>query len=113
MALDGRRITRRPATAFGQTPDEGNGAAIPTIRLETDPHDRVELDGLYRTQITFPDTGKTSQHAELILSLEVTKILDLDVTFMWDRLEDPEPDGDGERPEQDDYKLTVGISLDF
>jgi hypothetical protein len=39
--------------------------------------------------------------------------LDLDVSFVWDRVEKPEPAADGTVPKKDDYQLIVGISYEF
>ncbi len=109
----GYQYTYYHSVTAGQAPDEGNGAVIPIIRLETDPYKRVELDGLYRAQVTFPNTGNTTQHGEVILSIEITKILDVDASFFWDRLEQPVAYQDGVIPEKDDFKLTLGLGLEF
>jgi len=109
----GYQFTRYHSVEAGQDRDVGTGAAIPTVRLETEPHKKLDLDGLYRAQITFPEIGDTIQHGEVILSLELTKILDLDVSFFWDRVESPVEEKDGVIPKKDDYKLTVGLGVDF
>jgi len=48
-----------------------------------------------------------------VLSIEIWGPLDLDVTFAWDRIEKPEADSDGDVPESDDLRLTVGLALDI
>ena len=47
------------------------------------------------------------------ISVELNKFLDLDVTFQWERVGDPEPDTDGEIPEKDDFRITVGLGIEF
>jgi len=48
-----------------------------------------------------------------VLSVELRKYLDLDVSLTWDRVASPEPLEDGTVPEKDDYRLVVGLALDF
>ena len=44
---------------------------------------------------------------------ELTSILDLDVSFIWDRVGKPQRDNDGDTPEKDDFRLVVGLGVDF
>jgi hypothetical protein len=37
------------------------------------------------------------------LEIELTRRLDLDLSFVWDRIQDPKPEADGQVPEHDDY----------
>ena len=48
-----------------------------------------------------------------VFSFEVWGPLDLDVSFVWDRIENPADDPDGETPKSDDFQLTVGVSLEL
>jgi putative salt-induced outer membrane protein YdiY len=89
------------------------GAVIPRMRIETDPLKDVDLDLLYQAAITVPDPEDTTMHGEVILSIEITKVFDLDVSWIWDRVQTPKPEEDGTVPKKDDVKLTVGIGLDF
>jgi hypothetical protein len=44
---------------------------------------------------------------------ELTRWLDFDVSFVWDRIQDPQPNSDGTKPEQDDFYLIVGLGIEF
>jgi hypothetical protein len=44
---------------------------------------------------------------------ELTRWLDFDVSFVWDRTQDPQPDADGTEPKQDDFCLIVGLGIEF
>jgi hypothetical protein len=74
---------------------------------------RIELDVRYNASIAIPEVSDTNQHAEAVLSVELTKIFDLDTTFIWDRTGDPTPEANGTVPVPDDYMLSVGLSIDF
>ena len=72
-----------------------------------------DWDNQYRIQLVPTDFGQTSHHLESVLSFDIWGPLDLDVTFVWDRINSPEPDAGGVRPESDDVRLSVGLGLDF
>jgi putative salt-induced outer membrane protein YdiY len=109
----GFQYTRYRSVEVGQDKEKRRGAVIPTVRIETDPLKDVDLDFLYQAMITVPETEDTTMHGEVILSIEVTKLFDLDVSMIWDRVQNPERNEDGTLPKKDDVKLTVGIGIDF
>lgn len=90
-----------------------DAAVLFTSELSFDLPRDIDLDLNYSLQLVATDLGKTSHNTSAILSIEIWGPLDLDVGAYWDRIEKPEPDGDGDRPESDDFRLTVGLSLEF
>ena len=82
-------------------------------RFEWDITRRIELILEYRGQYTSREVGETTHHSVATLSLEVTKRLDLDVSFVWDRISNPKIGADGTAPKPDDYRLVVGLGIDF
>jgi hypothetical protein len=73
----------------------------------------TELDNSYRTQVVATDMNKTSHHLESILSVDIWGPLDLDLTFILDRIEKPETDSDGNRPDENDISIMAGMSIEF
>ena len=39
--------------------------------------------------------------------------LDFDITWVWNRIQDPRPDSDGSSPEQDDFRTMFGLGFSF
>ena len=74
---------------------------------------KTELTLKYNVAIGLPDTTDTNQHAELIFSHDLWKDLDIDITFVWDRVGDPQADSDDVVPQTDDFRMSVGIGWDF
>jgi len=109
----GYQYTRFISVEAGADEEARSGAIIPRIRIETDPLKDVDLDVLYQAAVTVPDPAGTTMHGEVILSVEITSIFDLDVSWIWDRVQDPQIAEDGTIPKKDDVKLTVGIGIDF
>jgi len=76
---------------------------------------RLDLWGNYSIQFTKDQEGATT-HALTKLKYELTRYLDLDVSLLWDRINDQQrapDDPDVESPSADDFRLTIGIGLDY
>jgi putative salt-induced outer membrane protein YdiY len=73
----------------------------------------IDLDLAYKLQLIVTDLDKTSHNTSAVLSFEIWDPLDLDVGAYWDRIEGPQRVGNDDRPERDDFRLTVGLSIDF
>ena len=64
-------------------------------------------------QLVATDLDKTNHHLESRLSVDIWGALDFDVTFNWDRIENPVADENGVRPQSDDLRISVGFGIDF
>ena len=49
----------------------------------------------------------------MVFSVELTDLLDLDLSFTWDHNQSPERREDGTIPEQDDYRTSIGLGIEF
>ncbi len=82
-------------------------------RFEWDITRRTDLILEYRGQYTSREIGETTHHSVSTLSIELTKRFDLDISFTWDRIAQPKVGADGVRPKPDDFRLVVGVGMDF
>ena len=94
----------------GDTSDDF--AATFGAELDFDLPGGTELDTAYTLLVVTTDSDKTSHHFESILSVDIWGPLDLDLTFMLDRIEEPEDDG-GDQPDSNDITVMAGFSIDF
>jgi putative salt-induced outer membrane protein YdiY len=101
------------SAAPGEPTSKGAAALAFGSRFDWDITRRIELILEYRGQYTSREVGETTHHSVATLSLEVTKRLDLDVSFVWDRISNPKIGADGTAPKPDDYRLVVGLGIDF
>jgi len=92
---------------------EHDAAMILGTTLELDPWKDVDWDTSYQLQLVVTDIDKTNHHLTSVFSFEIWGPLDLDVTFTWDRIEGPVRDEDGQTPNHNDYRTTVGLALDL
>jgi len=67
----------------------------------------------YSIQIVDKEAGTYTHNFITILSNDLISDIDLGVSFVWDRIEDPQPNSEGTVPEQDDYQLIIALSYDF
>jgi putative salt-induced outer membrane protein YdiY len=74
---------------------------------------RIDLILEYRGQYTSRQAGETFHHGVSKLEIELTKRFDLDVSFVWDRIQNPTQESSGETPRQDDFRLIVGTGVRF
>lgn len=109
----GYQYTKYISIEAGQDQENKSGAVIPRISIETDPLKDVDFDVLYQAGITVPDAKDTTMHGEATLSIEITRLIDIDISWIWDRVQNPKPNEDGTMPKKDDVKLTVGVGIDF
>lgn len=97
----------------GEPTVKGVGALVFGSRFDWDITRRIELILEYRGQYTRKEVGETAHHSVATLSLELTKRFDLDVSLIWDRIAQPKVGSDGVQPKPDDFRLVLGLGVDF
>jgi YD repeat-containing protein len=97
----------------GEPTEKGTAAFVFGSRFDWDITRRIELLLEYRGQYTSRAVGETTHHGVSTLSLELTKRFDLDVSFIWDRISNPKVALGGAEPKSDDFRLVVGLGVDF
>ena len=88
-------------------------AATFSTSLELELTKDLDWDTSYDLQLVVTDPGLTTHHVLSTFSFDVWGPLDLDVTFVWDRLEQPTRRDDGTLPESDDFRMSIGLGIDF
>ena len=84
-----------------------------TTEFEYDPSSNFDWTTRYLGRLVSTDIARTNQNLTSVLSFDVWGPLDLDVTLIWDRITKPPREADGTRPESDDFRTTLGLSVDF
>jgi putative salt-induced outer membrane protein YdiY len=112
-AAVGYQYTRIESAPSGDSKTSDNAAGLLKTSIDAELSKRIDLLLDYQIQIVAPDTDATNHHGEATLEIELTSAIDLDVSFVWDRIEDPEPEADGERPDTDDFRTTIGLAIEY
>jgi len=124
IVVDGRRTQLKTgfaagyqATRFASVEEgddtDGDVALQFSADVDFDLPKRFEWETAYQLQLIATDVGKTSQHLTSTFSFDLWGPLDLDTTFQWDWVADPTTDADGNTPEQNDFRISVGFGLDL
>jgi putative salt-induced outer membrane protein YdiY len=82
-------------------------------KYETDVTKWLEFLFDFSFQLVDKDSGTYIHHMVSTLESDLIGDLELDISFVWDRVENPQPAEDGTVPQQDDFQLIVGISYEF
>ena len=98
---------------LGESDSESTPALVVGTSADWDITKNVEFDALYRFQLVNELSGKYNHHMVVSFETDITRLIDFDVSWIWDRIQDPRPDSDGVIPEQDDFRTTVGLTFDF
>ncbi|MGL4474661.1 MAG: DUF481 domain-containing protein, partial [Shewanella sp.] len=67
----------------------------------------------YRMQYGNQESGGYTHHAVSTLSVELTDIFDLDLSFVWDHTQNPKANSSGVVPMQNDYQVIIGFGIDL
>lgn len=109
----GYQSTEFQSVETGQPTGDESAVVIPSTNLETDITKDLELTFNFNAQVTLPDTDGTLYHTFLLFEYELTSVLDLDLSLTWDRVQNPRADAEGNVPERDDLRTSIGFGLDF
>lgn len=107
------RYQRLDSQQPGEDPTEQTAAAVFSSRYSWDVTSHIDLEFNYDLQAPIPDTNQFNHNLFLGLAIDLPGDLDLDIAFLWDRVNDPQVDGDGVRPEPDDFRTTIGVGWSF
>jgi len=67
----------------------------------------------YRFFIVNEESGTYTHHLMTGFEFELFGDFDLDVSWVWDRIQDPRQNSDGTFPEQDDFRTIIGLGYSF
>jgi len=67
----------------------------------------------FNLQIVDKNSGTYLHHLITTLSSDLVSDLDIDISFVWDRVRDPQLAADGSVPEKDDFQLIVSLGYEF
>ena len=109
----GYQHSRIDSARAGESKTSENAATVFSTTIDSELTSSVDLILEYQLQFIIPDTGRTNHHAVSRLEVELTSVIDLEGSFIWDRIEDPARDSDGTAPDTDDFRMTVGLAIEF
>jgi putative salt-induced outer membrane protein YdiY len=109
----GFQYTRFDTVEAGESESASTAAGTLQSYFEYDLTRRLTFKQLLQSTFTDRKAGLYTHHTISTLEFEIKHHLDLDVSFIWDYLQRPRPNSDGDVPERSDYYLTVGFGVRF
>lgn len=113
VAGPGYQRTRYVTVQAGEDLDRDTPALLLGTDLEHEVNASVDLEASYQLTLVNQDAGQALQSALVAVDIDLTALLDLRVSFSLDRIEQPEPDVQGNVPEQNDARLTIGLDYEI
>jgi Protein of unknown function, DUF481 len=107
------QYTRFDTVEPGQSDAATTPAAVLNSNFKADVTQRLTFIQSWQSTFTSKDSGQYTHHAVSTLEFEIKRHLNLDVSFVWDYLQNPQTRSDGAIPQKSDYYLTVGFGVRF
>jgi hypothetical protein len=107
------QYTRFETVEADQADSASTPAGVLTSNFKQDITQRLTFKQSWQSIFTEREAGQYTHHAVTTLEFEIKKHLNLDVSFVWDYLQNPQTRSDGAIPQKSDYYLTVGFGVRF
>jgi putative salt-induced outer membrane protein YdiY len=105
--------SKADSSQSGVDDTDGTAAAAFGTHYEWDLTGDIEFDLDYSITIPVPDTQNYNHHLQAMFSIDLVGSLELDISFIWDRFNNPLTDSNGVTPKKDDFRTVIGIGFDF
>ena len=107
------QYTQFETVEAGQDDTAKAGAAVFQTSFKADITQRLKFLQTFSATITSEEAGLYSHHAVTTLEFEIKRHLDLNVSFVWDYLQNPQTELGGTVPQHSDFRLIVGAGVKF
>jgi putative salt-induced outer membrane protein YdiY len=109
----GYQYTRYFTVEEGQSDTTSTLAGVLQTSFKTDITRKLKFSQTLNLFLTKKEAGLYSHHSVSTLEFEIKRHLDLNVSFVWDYLQNPQTESDGFIPEQSDLRINVGVGVKF
>ena len=109
----GYQVVRFDDVAAGDDDAKDTGAFGGSTTFEQDWTKAVDFTFDYTFHIVNEASGRYDHHVLVSVETELSRVLELDVSLIWDRTERPQPGPDGSVPEQDDLRMVVALEIEL
>ena len=97
----------------GQADRTSTPAGMLQTSFKADITQRLKFLQTFSATLTSEEAGLYSHHAVSTLEFEIKRHLDLNVSFVWDYLLNPQTESSGVVPQHSDFRLIVGAGVKF
>jgi hypothetical protein len=105
--------TRFVTVSPGEQETASTPAAIVQTKFKADLTSRLTWLETFDATLASEQAGLYSHHFVSTVEFEIKKFLDLDLSFVWDYLQNPQTESNGTVPQHSDLRLTLGVGVKF
>ena len=109
----GLRYTQFRDVQPGEESDDTQYVFIYGTDVEWEATPRIDVGASFSLTMPVPEADDYTFRTVAYTEIDLWKDFDLDVRFTWDRVNSPAANADGSTPEEDEYRLYVGIGYEF
>jgi hypothetical protein len=109
----GYQYTRFETVAPGEADTASTPAAILQSEFKADITSRLTFIQTFAGTLASQEAGLYGHHFVTTLEFEIKRALDLNISFVWDYLQNPQPEANGVVPVRSDLRLTLGVGVKF
>ena len=109
----GYQYTRFETVEPGESDSASTPAALLTTKFKADITSRLTFEQTFAATLASQQAGLYSHHWVSSLEFEIKRHLDLNVSFVWDYLQNPQTEASGVVPLHSDFRLTLGVGVKF
>ena len=109
----GQQLTRFETVEADQADNASTPAGVLTSNFKEDITQRLTFKQSWQSIFTEREAGQYTHHTVTTLEFEIKKHLNLDVSFVWDYLQNPQTRSDGAIPQKSDYYLTGALRCEI
>ena len=107
------QYTRFETVAPGEADSASTPAGTIQTRFEADITKRLTFIQTFAGTFASQEAGLYTHHSVSTLEFEIKRFLNLDLSFVWDYLQNPQTEANGTVPQHSDLRLTLGIGVKF
>jgi putative salt-induced outer membrane protein YdiY len=107
------QYTQNLSVELGQDPTSNDFAIRLSTFFKWDITGDLKFEVRHDTFLVATDFSLTTNHTRMKGSYEITDLLNLEITFVHSRVQEPVPLRDGTVPDQNDYQLVIGFGLEL
>jgi putative salt-induced outer membrane protein YdiY len=109
----GYQRTKYETVEAGQSDTASTPAGVLQTSFKADITRRLKFIETIGVALTSEQAGRYSHHAVSTLEFEIKRHLDLDVSLVWDYLQNPQTESSGTLPERSDFRLNLSMGVKF
>jgi len=107
------QYTRFVTVAPGQEDSAATPAGVLQTKFKADLTSRITWIESFDATLTSQQAGLYTHHIVSTVEFEIKRFLDLDLSLVWDYLQNPKAESNDVIPEHSDLRLTLGVGVRF